>query len=153
MRFFFLLVVFSFFLILGCSSHPIKDKNSYSISLDKKYLEKLDFDKKELVVTSVNNQWFYVKKDGKAILAFTTKNGEADIFHEGLARTIVNGKIGFFNKNLDMVLDPFYDFAFPFYDGVSEVCIGCKEVIHDDGNMLDGGTWKRINRAGLIIEE
>ena len=61
--------------------------------------------------------------------------------------------IGFFNNNLDIVLAPLYDFAFPFYVGVAEICVGCKEIEDSDYNMLDGGEWKRINRTGLILEE
>ncbi|MCH9740614.1 MAG: WG repeat-containing protein, partial [Epsilonproteobacteria bacterium] len=95
----------------------------------------------------------YVRADGKSMLAITNEVGEADKFKEGMARTRINGKIGFFNQSLDMVLAPMYDYAFPFYDGVAEICMGCKESVEEGNSILDGGTWKRINRSGLVLEE
>jgi len=80
-------------------------------------------------------------------------HGEADRFHEGLARTRIGGKIGFFDKNLDLVLPAIYDFAFPFHHGISEICVGCKEVKDGEYSILTGGKWKRINRQGLLVEE
>jgi hypothetical protein len=81
------------------------------------------------------------------------ENGRPDSFKEGLARTRVDGKIGFFDKNLDMVLPPFYDYAFPFHHGIAEICIGCKEIGRGEDSILDGGEWKKIDRTGLLIEE
>ena len=94
-----------------------------------------------------------VREDGKAIPVMLDDNGEVDRFKEGLARIKINGKIGFFNKTLDIVLNPIYDFAFPFHNGVAEICVGCQEVIEGGPTMLNGGSWKRIDRTGLILEE
>jgi len=85
------------------------------------------------------------------MLTLTYDNG-ADEFSDGLARTRVDGKIGFFNRNLEMILKPVYDFAFPFHKGIAEICTGCKEKKEGEHSMLDGGTWKKIDRNGLIIE-
>ncbi len=152
MRFFLLFLLF--LSLLGCSSStPIKSSQYQANYLDAKYLQTLDFGEKDLIVTLIANQWYYVQKDGKSMLVITNDSGEADVFKEGLARTRVNGKIGFFNRNLDIVIEPFYDFAFPFHDGVAEICVGCTEVQSGGQSMLDGGSWKRINRSGLILEE
>jgi len=139
--------------ISGCSSHSVVEPKVKATYLDKKYFDKLDFSTNELQSVRVGKRWFYVRKDGKAMETITTKNGKADVFKEGLARTRVHGKIGFFNKNLDIVLEPIYDFAFPFYDGVAEICVGCTEHGEDDNGMIEGGSWKSIDRKGLIVEE
>ena len=81
----------------------------------------------------------------------TYENG-ADPFSDGLARTSVNGKVGFFNINLDIILKPIYDFAFPFHEGKAEICTGCKEKKEGEHSMLDGGKWQKIDRNGLVIE-
>ena len=146
------LTIFLLFTI-GCSTHGDKKIKQHSMYLDKQYFEKLDFSTVELQRVKVDKNWYYVRKDGKAIQAITNKNGEADAFKEGLARTRVNGKIGFFNKTLDIVLEPIYDYAFPFYDGVAEICVGCKEHGVEENRMIEGGVWKSIDRAGLIVEE
>jgi hypothetical protein len=52
-----------------------------------------------------------------------------------------------------MILPPFYDYAFPFHDGIAEICVGCKEDMEDGYSILNGGEWKRIDRTGLLIEE
>jgi len=146
---FIILLIFS----VGCSSHVDKKPKQNSTYLDKKHFEKLDFSIVELQKVMVDKNWYYVRKDGKAIQVITDKNGEGDVFKEGLARTRINGKIGFFNKNLDIVLPPVYDYAFPFYDGIAEICVGCKEHGEEEHRMIEGGVWKSIDRTGLIVEE
>ena len=146
-----LLIIFSF---LACSkSNPIpKESTTSSTSyVDKAYLQTLDFKGKESISVYIEGQHFYINKSGKKISTLTY-NGEADKFSDGLARTKVNGKIGFFNKNLEVILKPQYDFAFPFHKGISEICMGCKEEEEGDESMLNGGAWKKIDRDGLVVE-
>ena len=141
-------------LLTACSKKnpPIKTEViNYTSTVDQAYLDTLDFKDQEVIAVSIDNQFYYVHKSGKSIttLAYDHK---ADEFSEGLARTRVNGKVGFFNRNLEMVIKPVYDFAFPFYKGTAEICTGCKEKQEGDNSMLDGGEWKKIDRNGLITE-
>ena len=138
------------FLILGCSSPHIEKKRLYATYFDTSNIE---FNGKNLILAKINNRVYYIRKDGKAMPVYIDEKGKIDRFKEGLARAKINGKIGFFNKNLDMVIEPFYDFAFPFHNGISDICVGCREKIEDNSSLLDGGEWKRIDRQGLIIEE
>ncbi len=148
-----LLTLLLLFAIVACSkTTPIPKKDRYpSLYADKKYLETIDFKGKEIVSVYKNNQFYYIRTDGKMMPTLTFDNG-ADEFSDGLARTKINGKIGFFNRNLEIVLKPIYDFAFPFHNGVAEICTGCKEKRDGDHTMLDGGEWKKIDRDGLVIE-
>ena len=139
-------------LFLGCSSNPIKEKSYHPNYLSESYLQTLNFNGLELITVFINDHWYYVRKDGKSMLVIMNDKGKADEFKEGLARTRVNGKIGFFNRSLDMVLEPIYDFAFSFHNGVAEICMGCKEVDTEGQPMLDGGDWKKINRLGYVLE-
>jgi hypothetical protein len=47
----------------------------------------------------------------------TFDNG-ADYFQEGLTRSLVSGKIEFYNKDFELKLSPAYDWAWPFHDGL-----------------------------------
>jgi len=137
-------------LFLACSkSTPIPEPEPVHESyLSPKALQQLNFNGQELITVKIKNDFYYIRKDGKKMFTLTYDD-KADEFSDGLARTKVDGKIGFFNANLDIVLKPIYDFAFPFHHGTAEICMGCKEKA---GSMLDGGKWKKINRDGLVIE-
>jgi len=147
-------IILLFLIFLGCSNTKVEPNNKiYAFYLDKKTLQSLNFQNSNLVLSKIHNQWYYVRKDGKAMRVILDENGKPDLFKEGLARTRVDGKIGFFDKNLDMVLPPFYDYAFPFHNGISEICVGCRELKQGNNSVLDGGEWKRIDRTGLLIEK
>jgi hypothetical protein len=126
----------------------ITKKSDY---LSQTELEKLNFTRSEVISVRIKDQFYYVRKDGK-IISTLTYDGKADAFSDGFARTRVNGKVGFFNSNLDVVLKPIYDFAFPFHNGIAEICMGCKETNEEGTSMLDGGKWKKIDREGLVKE-
>lgn len=151
MKYFFALLLLFFF--IACSkSNPIpKEIKLPRHTVSNAYLEKLDFKGEEIISVFKDNAFYYIRKDGKEMKTLTYDNG-ADPFSDGLARTKVNGKIGFFNSNLDIILKPIYDFAFPFYKGKAEICTGCKEKKEGEHSMLDGGKWQKIDRNGLVIE-
>jgi hypothetical protein len=140
-------------LFLSCSKTtpiPKKTKDQKN-DVSKEYINSLNFGEKELLITKIDGEYYYIHKNGKKMQTITYENGP-DKFSEGLARTRINGKIGFFNRNLEITLKPLYDFAFPFHNGISEICTGCTEKEEEGTMMLDGGTWKKIDRSGLIIE-
>ncbi|MEM7351568.1 MAG: WG repeat-containing protein [Acidobacteriota bacterium] len=95
----------------------------------------------------------YINREGKTAWAFPFDNG-ADYFVEGLARTRRDWKLGFINKSLDVVVEPVWDFAFPFEGGVAIVCQGCKRVPVCPGcehlKVVDG-LWGYIDRQGQIV--
>ena len=140
-------------LFLACSQTTPIPKESVNLSneVSQEYINSIDFHGKELIIVPVGDEFYYIHKNGKKMLALTYE-GSADKFSDGLARTRVKGKVGFFNKNLEMVLKPVYDYAFPFHKGKAEICTGCQEKRVDGTTMLEGGTWKQIDRSGLIIE-
>ena len=93
---------------------------------------------------------FYVSKSGKAIRTFFFDNG-ADYFEEGLARTISKGKFRFINEKLEVVIEPRFDFAFPFENGKARVCNGCTKKRDGEHYMMVGGKWGVIDRSGKLI--
>ena len=76
-----------------------------------------------------------------------------DYFVEGLARTIRDGKVGFVDDRLELVVPRRWDFAFPFEKGLARVCSGCsiERDEADSHGSLSGGAWGMIDRAGRIV--
>ena len=149
----YLLLLFVLLSFIACSkTNPIPEETPLKLPhLNKQALKKIDFKDKEIMALKIKDKFYYVRKDGR-LLPTVEYDGEADPFSDGLSRVKLNGKYGFFNENLDIILKPIYDFAFPFHKGISEICMGCKEKEEDGSPMLDGGKWKKINREGLVIE-
>ena len=146
----YILLLLSIFFFVACSkTTPIPPKKKIqSHYVNNKFLQHIEFHGQEIIPIKIKDQFYYLRQDGK-IMETLTFDGKADEFSDGLVRTKVNGKIGFFNRNLEMVLKPLYDFAFPFHNGVAEICMGCKE---GSEGLLDGGKWEKINREGLVIQ-
>ena len=146
----YLLLFLSILFFNACSkTTPIPPKKKIqSHYVDKAYLKTVNFHGQELIAVKIKNKFYYLRQDGR-IIETLEFDGKADKFSDGLARTKINGKIGFFNRNLEIVLKPVYDFAFPFHNGIAEICMGCKE---DSDELLGGGKWEKINREGLVIE-
>ncbi|MDO9027263.1 MAG: WG repeat-containing protein [Candidatus Roizmanbacteria bacterium] len=95
----------------------------------------------------------YVNRSGKTVRVLPFDNG-CDYFQEGLSRTVKDGKLGYINKDLDVVIPPKYDFAFHFNSGVAVVCIGCYSVPigKDDEHMeVAGGKWGYIDKKGNVV--
>jgi len=145
-------IALTLFFIACSNTKPLPKEESFNVSnVSKAFLQTIDFKGKDLVAMPMGKEFYYIHKSGKKILTLTEDHAP-DKFKDGLARTKVDGKIGFFNKNLEIVLPPIYDFAFPFYKGEAEICTGCKEKFDGEASMLEGGTWKKIDRNGLVIE-
>jgi hypothetical protein len=95
---------------------------------------------------------YFVTRQGKTAPAFLYDNGP-DYFADGLARTVRNGKIGFVNAQLDQVVEPVWDFAFPFEKGVTVVCTGCAPVAKsgEEHRVVSGGKWGYIDKRGKVV--
>ena len=68
--------------------------------------------------------FYYVGRDGHMVPVVAYDNGP-DAFVEGRARTQVDGKIGYIDRKLRVVIPPRYDWGFPFEHGKAVVCSGC----------------------------
>lgn len=114
-----------------------------------KHMKTIWFNESELAVIRVYDGIYYLNKQGKLVRSHIFDNG-ADYFKEGLSRIIENNKFGFINKNLETVIPAKYDFAYPFDNGISEVCIGCKAVKVGEHTEMQGGKWGAIDKTGKI---
>lgn len=92
-----------------------------------------------------------------------------DYYEEGLSRFIKGGKVGFHDREGNIVIPPSYDFATPFREGYSYVCNGCyseypsmptyqplsasfcQHPREDTYKSIIGGKWGIIDKKGHII--
>lgn len=100
----------------------------------------------------IDQGWYYIKRDGTTLHVITFDNG-ADYFSEGLVRSLVAGKIVYFDTEFKQVISPKYDWGWPFENGKALVCIGCAEGARDsDGHSkMEGGRWGYIDRNGREV--
>jgi hypothetical protein len=98
----------------------------------------------------VDDKAFYVDRSGRAVRVHVLENG-ADYFSEGLARAVSGGRFGYVDRKLRMVVEPEYDFAFPFARGRAVVCLGCKLVAEGEHQAVRGGHWGVIDRTGARV--
>lgn len=100
----------------------------------------------------IEGELLFALRSGRTAPALPFDNGPDD-FVEGLARTIREGRVGFVDEELEVVIARKWDFAFPFENGFARVCTGCSVVREpgDEHGTLLGGAWGLIDRAGRIV--
>ena len=118
-----------------------------------KYLRALSFNKHGVAAVWVKTVkgFYYVGRDGHMVPVITYDNGPDD-FVEERARTQVNGKIGYIDRKLRLVIPRRYDWGFPFEGGKAVVCIGCKlKASGREHWLVEGGKWGAVDRNGHEI--
>lgn len=95
----------------------------------------------------------YILPDGRAQDVVFFDNG-ADYFEEGLARFISdNGKVGFVNENLDVMIPPTHDYVTPFDAGLAYFCDGCElEKSNKEHKEIIGGLWGMMDKKGKTVK-
>jgi hypothetical protein len=116
------------------------------LHLKHEHLLALDFDQYGLASVYIGG-WYYARRDGRLAPVMAMDNG-ADPFADGLARSPVDGKIGFINRNLALVIPARYDGAYPFDEGWAVVCVDCKLESQGEHSWYVGGSWGCIDRYG-----
>lgn len=111
----------------------------------------LSYDDDGLAFVRGNSGFFYVNRNRTARATVSFDNGP-DYFSDGLARTVRNGKTGYFDKTLKIVIEPQFDFGFPFDHGVAIVCNGCVGKRDGEHEIMTGGKWGAIDRTGMLVQ-
>ncbi|MCW9030119.1 MAG: WG repeat-containing protein [Gammaproteobacteria bacterium] len=172
-----LLALLTLFFFAGCSSTqslscafvPIQSKthpypeltefkncgqldDSGKLSISDKHFKQVWFNKDGLADIRIHDGIYYINKKAKLVRTHLFDNGP-DYFKEGLARTVKNNKFGFINKQLTVVIEPQYDFAFPFNNGISIVCVDCFFKPDGEHKTVEGGKWGQIDKQGNVVTE
>lgn len=93
----------------------------------------------------------YNRKGELLFAPFMFENGPEG-YVEGLQRIVKNGKVGFANRNGDIVIQPKYDYAGMFNYGIAPYCNDCVWKYEGEHGYPSGGTWGYINNAGATID-
>ena len=118
-----------------------------TIRLAPGHLDRLDYDRSGLATIHVGESFHYVRRDGRNAPGMTMDNGAED-FVDGRARSKLDGKIGYIDRNLRLVIPRRYDGAMPFQRGVAEVCVGCSPASDGEHGWHAGGRWLLVDRNG-----
>jgi hypothetical protein len=119
------------------------------VKLSPGLINRVSFDRFGLGVVHAGG-FYYVNRGGVMVRTVTFDNG-ADYFSEGLARSQVDGKIGFVDRRLSTIIAPSHDWASQFERGASIVCDGCVEVREGEYGERKGGKWGAIDRSGRLV--
>jgi WG containing repeat len=93
---------------------------------------------------------FYVRSDGYAMPTQDIDNG-ADYFCNGLVRYVIDGKYGYIDRKLDVVVPAIYGFAFPFGRGHGVVCNDCQFVPDGEYTRVDCKVCGAVNTHGKLV--
>jgi len=104
------------------------------------------------IASVVDDQgWVYINKGGQNLVRPLIIDNGPDYFHEGLARYVVDGKVGFINEYGVKSIPATFDFVMPFSEGLAAFCKDCKKIPQDEYHRLEQGRWGYINKTGEIV--
>ncbi|HSR52174.1 MAG TPA: WG repeat-containing protein [Acidobacteriota bacterium] len=107
-----------------------------------------DFAETGLAAVVDESGWAYINTKGEVVVRpFVFDNGP-DSFSQGLARFERDEKFGFFDESGQVVIQPRFEFALPFSEGLAAVCKGCTRENHGEHWSAVGGNWGYIDRSG-----
>lgn len=156
----------AFALVAGCM-YPSKSRQGQLTSLNmvsckdkqgrlvKKMLKDLDFSGRKLSWFTTEEPFavYYVRRDGTFKQTHWFDNGP-DYFDSGYVRLVVDGKYGFMDSALRVIIKPQWDFAFPFQDGFAQVGNVCRtEKVDTEHSAVACQDWFRIDRRGKVFED
>ena len=98
---------------------------------------------------------YAINRKGEPLFEVYCFDNGPDYVKEGLFRIIENNKMGFANMDGEVVIEPQFDFVWPFQEcGYAVFNTGGKKVIYDTRNnysIWKGGKWGIINKKGEIV--
>ncbi|AOP36092.1 hypothetical protein A0128_14220 [Leptospira tipperaryensis] len=162
-RFFWLQLMFVVLILfsLGCKKQSLssfeedgkygfRDQNG-KVVIAPQYSFSYDFDENGVAFVFGESGWSCIDETNRVLLnPFLFDNGP-DPFFGGLARFKENNKIGFFDSHCNKIIAAQFDFAFPFEEDFTVVCLGCKSVKMDEHSTIEGGNYGLIDKNGKII--
>jgi hypothetical protein len=115
-------------------------------------LAALEFDSDGLAAVLVSGQHYYLRRDGRFLPVITYDNGP-DYFEEGLTRAVIDGKLGYYDRQLQPAFAARFDWGWPFQNGIAEVCEGCRpgEADNHGHRSMIGGRHFHIDRHGMPL--
>lgn len=99
-----------------------------------------------------NEGWVYVGRDNRLILKPYIFDNGPDYFEEGLARFIENGKMGFHDQALNIIIPAKYDFVYPFENGTAQAGTNCTTQQHGEHSSVSCEKWESIHNPASTFQ-
>lgn len=93
-----------------------------------------------------NEGWVYVDRDNRPILRPYIFDNGPDYFEENLARFVENGKMGFHDQALNIVIPAKYDFVYPFENGTAQAGTNCTIQHHGEHSSVNCEQWESVSK-------
>ena len=120
------------------------------VVIEPRFLIGLEFSEFGLAAIVDESGWAYIDVQGRIVIRpFLFDNGP-DNFSEGLARFEKDGRFGFFDQWGRVAIEPRFDFARPFSEGLAAVCAGCRKESAGEHWSMQGGKWGYIEKSGKV---
>ena len=127
-----------------------KDQTN-QIVIKPRFIVAMDFSEAGIAAVVDSTGWAYIDTLGQIVIRpFVYDNGP-DYFSESLARFVEKNKFGFFDESGSVVIEPQWDFAYPFKNGKAAVCNGCRISIENEHGQISDGRWGYIDKTGKVI--
>ena len=105
------------------------------------------------IVSSPDKGFIGIDRNEKILFNIFVFDNGPDYLSNGLFRIVKNGKLGYADKNGNIVISPKYDCAYPFVNGKANVGTGCKIKNEGEHWLWTGGVWQLINKKGQIVRD
>ncbi|WP_269791509.1 WG repeat-containing protein [Stenotrophomonas sp. Iso1] len=117
-------------------------------------LAQLNFNEDGLASLQAGDQYYYVRRDGRYLPVILYDNGP-DYFQEGLTRSVINGRLGYYDTQLQPAFSARFSWGWPFEKGIAQVCENCHPGTPDASGhtSMIGGQHFRIDRQGKRLPD
>ncbi len=139
---------------LGTPAGYINNKGDTIIPLGKYYTCYTDTIRKLGIVMTHDQKLIGIDQNDQKLFEIFWYDSGPDYISEGLFRIIKNDKIGYANKEGEIIINPQYSCAYPFKNGKAKVSFNCitHQGIEGEGNRWESEDWFFIDLKGNKID-
>lgn len=137
---------------MGARNAYINEKGDTVIPFGKYQMCYTDTFKKIAIVMTNDNKLIGIDKDENQVYEVFWYDNGPDYVSDGLFRVIIDGKIGYANKEGDIIIKPQFDCAYPFEEGKAKVSKNCTEEKDGEHSRWISDEWYFIDKEGNKIE-
>ncbi len=138
---------------LGVKSGYINFKGDTIISLDSYHYCYTDTFKKYAIVLKHGGGCVAIDQNENELFEVYWCDNGPDIISDGLFRIRKNGKVGFANDEGQIVIEPIYECATPFKNGLAKVTYDCSLKKEEEHTKMESDSWFYIDYTGNLIQE
>lgn len=111
-----------------------------------------DSSKHFAAVFSEKNGLIGIDANGKRLFQIFSYDNGPDPLSDGLFRIIINEKIGFANAKGEIIIDPEYDCAYAFQNGMAKVSYTCQSKTSGEHSIWKSKKWIYIDTLGHVVK-